>query len=78
MGMQVHFPVAQVAEHGIKHYIEIEDGIASLYCSDGPEIRIFNLTSSNKCAWFDAGSASSGPMDDIRWLIRNRICFSCS
>lgn len=78
MGMQVFFDVADLQHAEVKFHIEEEDGIASLYCSDGPEIRIFNVIAAGQTAWFDVGSASGPQMSDIKWLIEHRICFSCS
>ena len=85
MGMQCHFQVADLLDP--EPHINV-NSLLTLHEESGDdwnkyyiivnENMHFNFDAEYKDAWFDIGQMHESAVVKMKWLIENRICFSCS
>lgn len=88
MGMQCHFHIADIPEihrihrHADSNQYDENDPskgfFIDYYIVVDPESLYFNTDEKYENAWLDIGSASAQQMHVLKWLVQNRICFTCS
>lgn len=81
MGMQCHTTIDEVESAGFKVIATGSDAWARIILDkDGSELWHLNCSDNvlDNSLWFDIGQLSPSAIQKLHWLIRNRICFSCS
>jgi hypothetical protein len=74
MGMQCHFKVTDLPNFSKVVHFDYEEQFYSYQVH--PNWVVDCSIEGN--AWFDIGSCSISAMSNIEWLIKNRVCFTCS
>ena len=77
MGMQCHFSLHaddKFERTSMGATLESGDVVHAHLCYRSED----DIEAERWCYWFDVGSFSTYAVDNLRVLVRNRICFSCS
>ena len=81
MGMQVHTTIEEIESAGFKVILSKQDVFSKIILDkDNCELWHFNCSDNalDNGLWFDIGQLSPSAVQKLHWMIRNRICFSCS
>lgn len=82
MGMQCHFDIQEVRDLGYECVTPHYDANCMLVTAKGSTSPLYYFNCSDNVmdtqVWFDIGSMSETAMEKLKWLIANRICFTCS
>ena len=81
MGMQAHTTIEEIESAGFKVISVAGDANTRMVIDkDNCELWYFNCSDNilDNGLWFDIGQLSPSAVQKLHWMIRNRICFSCS